>query len=127
MIGATVMPHNLYLHSSLVQSRAVSNTVTAKKEACKFNLIDSTVALNAAFLVNAAILIMAAADFHSRGILVTEIQQAHSLLDGVLGSGWPRSPLPWPCWRPVKVPPSPAPFPDRSSWRGFSTCACVPG
>jgi len=86
MIGATVMPHNLYLHSALVQSRAVSNTVTGKKEACKFNLIDSTVALNAAFLVNAAILIMAAADFHSRGILVTEIQQAHSLLDGVLGS-----------------------------------------
>ena len=86
MIGATVMPHNLYLHSSLVQSRAVSNTVTGKKEACKYNLIDSTVALNAAFLVNAAILIMAAADFHSRGILVTEIQQAHGLLDGVLGN-----------------------------------------
>jgi manganese transport protein len=86
MIGATVMPHNLYLHSSLVQSRAVSNTVTGKKEACKYNLIDSTVALNAAFLVNAAILIMAAADFHSRGILVTEIQQAHSLLDGLLGT-----------------------------------------
>ena len=86
IIGATVMPHNLYLHSSLVQSRAVSNTVTGKKEACKFNLIDSTVALNAAFLVNAAILVMAAADFHSRGILVTEIQQAHSLLNGVLGT-----------------------------------------
>jgi manganese transport protein len=86
MIGATVMPHNLYLHSSLVQSRAITETVTAKKEACRFNLIDSTVALNAAFLVNAAILVMAAADFHSRGILVTEIQQAHSLLDGVLGS-----------------------------------------
>ncbi len=86
MIGATVMPHNLYLHSSLVQSRAVSNTITGKKEACKYNLIDSTVALNAAFLVNAAILIMAAANFHSRGILVTEIQQAHSLLDGLLGT-----------------------------------------
>ncbi len=86
MIGATVMPHNLYLHSSLVQSRAVSNTITGKKEACKFNLIDSAVALNAAFLVNAAILIMAAADFHSRGIVVTEIQQAHSLLDGLLGT-----------------------------------------
>ena len=48
------------------------------KEACKYNLIDSSVALNAAFLVNAAILIMAAADFHSRGIPVTEIQQAHT-------------------------------------------------
>ncbi len=86
MIGATVMPHNLYLHSSLVQSRAVSNTFTGRREACKFNLIDSVVALNAAFFVNAAILIMAAADFHSRGILVTEIQQAHSLLDGLLGT-----------------------------------------
>jgi manganese transport protein len=86
MIGATVMPHNLYLHSSLVQSRAVANTLTGRREACKYNLFDSTVALNAAFLVNAAILIMAAADFHSRGIAVTEIQQAHSLLDGVLGT-----------------------------------------
>ena len=86
IIGATVMPHNLYLHSSLVQSRAVADTRTGKKEACKFNLIDSVVALNAAFLVNAAILIMAAASFHSRGILVTEIQQAHSLLDHALGS-----------------------------------------
>jgi manganese transport protein len=85
IIGATVMPHNLYLHSSLVQSRAVSNTYTGKAEACKYNLIDSTVALNFAFFVNAAILIMAAANFHSRGIVVTEIQQAHSLLDRVLG------------------------------------------
>ncbi|MFZ0728120.1 MAG: Nramp family divalent metal transporter, partial [Desulfobacterales bacterium] len=86
MIGATVMPHNLYLHSSLVQSRAVSDTITGKREACRFNLIDSAVALNAAFVVNAAILVMAAADFHSRGIVVTEIQQAHSLLDGLLGT-----------------------------------------
>jgi manganese transport protein len=85
IIGATVMPHNLYLHSSLVQSRAVSNTVTGKREACRFNLIDSMVALNAAFFVNAAILIMAAANFHSRGIEVTEIQQAHALLDNILG------------------------------------------
>jgi manganese transport protein len=86
IIGATVMPHNLYLHSSLVQSRAVANTLTGRKEACKFNLIDSVVALNAAFLVNTAILVMAAANFHSRGIDVTEIQQAHSLLDGILGT-----------------------------------------
>jgi len=85
IIGATVMPHNLYLHSSLVQSRAVSNTVTGKREACRFNLIDSVVALNAAFFVNAAILIMAAANFYSRGIEVTEIQQAHALLDNILG------------------------------------------
>jgi len=86
IIGATVMPHNLYLHSSLVQSRAVSNTYTGKAEACKFNLIDSAVALNAAFFVNAAILIMAAAVFFSRGILVTEIQQAHQLLKPILGT-----------------------------------------
>ena len=61
IIGATVMPHNLYLHSSLVQSRAVANTLTGKREACKFNLLDTTIALNGAFLVNASIVIMAAA------------------------------------------------------------------
>ncbi len=86
IIGATVMPHNLYLHSSLVQSRAVSDTITGKRDACRFNLIDSAVALNAAFLVNAAILITAAADFHSRGLVVTELEQAHQLLDSLLGS-----------------------------------------
>jgi manganese transport protein len=86
IIGATVMPHNLYLHSSLVQSRAVSNTHTGKAEAARFNFIDSLVALNAAFLVNAAILVMSAANFHSRGILVTEIQQAHQLLHPLLGT-----------------------------------------
>ena len=85
IIGATVMPHNLYLHSSLVQSRAVSNTYTGKAEACRFNLVDSVVALNAAFFVNAAILITAAANFHSRGIVVTEIQQAHQILGNLLG------------------------------------------
>ena len=85
IIGATVMPHNLYLHSALVQSRSVSNTFTGKNEACRFNLIDSVVALNAAFFVNAAILITAAACFYSRGIAVTEIQQAHALLDSLMG------------------------------------------
>jgi manganese transport protein len=85
IIGATVMPHNLYLHSSLVQSRAVSNTYTGKAEACRYNLVDSVVALNAAFFVNAAILITAAANFHSRGIVVTEIQQAHQILSNLLG------------------------------------------
>lgn len=86
IIGATVMPHNLYLHSSLVQSRAVSNTFTGKAEACRYNLLDSVVALNAAFFVNAAILVTAAADFHARGIVVTEIQQAHQILDNLLGN-----------------------------------------
>ena len=85
IIGATVMPHNLYLHSALVQSRAVSNTYTGKAEALRFNLVDSLVALNAAFVVNAAILVTAAANFHSRGIVVTEIQQAHELLGHLLG------------------------------------------
>ena len=85
IIGATVMPHNLFLHSALVQSRSVSNTFTGKNEACRFNLIDSVVALNAAFLVNAAILITAAACFYSRGIAVTEIQQAHQILDSLMG------------------------------------------
>jgi len=85
IIGATVMPHNLYLHSSLVQSRAVSNTYTGKAEACRYNLVDSVVALNAAFFVNAAILVTAAANFHSRGIVVTEIQQAHQILNNLLG------------------------------------------
>ncbi|MEZ4697464.1 MAG: Nramp family divalent metal transporter [Rhodothermales bacterium] len=86
IIGATVMPHNLYLHSSLVQTRRVSGTVHAKEEACRYNLLDSTIALNAAFFVNAAILILAAAVFHRNGIAVTEIQQAHRLLDTLLGS-----------------------------------------
>ena len=85
IIGATVMPHNLFLHSSLVQTRAIDRTYTGRAEACRFNLIDSIVALNGAFLINAAILIMSAADFHSRGIEVTEIQQAHAMLDRLLG------------------------------------------
>jgi manganese transport protein len=85
IIGATVMPHNLYLHSSLVQSRAVSNTITGKREASRFNMLDSVVALNGAFFVNAAILIMAAATFHARGIEVTEIKQAHMMLGNILG------------------------------------------
>jgi manganese transport protein len=85
IIGATVMPHNLFLHSSLVQTRAIDRTYTGRAEACRFNLIDSLVALNGAFLVNVAILIMSAADFYSRGIVVTEIQQAHELLQRLLG------------------------------------------
>ncbi|HBF33333.1 TPA: iron/manganese transporter, partial [Candidatus Sumerlaeota bacterium] len=85
IIGATVMPHNLYLHSSLVQSRAVSNTLTGKREACRFNFYDALIALNLAFFVNAAIYIMSAANFHARGIVVTEIAQAHEFLDQILG------------------------------------------
>ncbi len=86
IIGATVMPHNLYLHSSLVQTRAISDTHTGKAEACKYNLIDSAIALNGAFFVNASIMIMAAAVFYSRGLVVTEIQEAYHLLQPILGS-----------------------------------------
>src|SRR5699024_1390142 len=87
IIGATVMPHNLYLHSSLVQSRKIKRTKKGIKEALKFNLIDSTIALNLAFFVNAAILILAAAVFFSRGMHdVNEIQDAYKLLEPLLGN-----------------------------------------
>src|SRR3954468_21423399 len=87
IIGATVMPHNLYLHSALVQSRAVERTREGLKEATKYNLIDSVVALNAAFFVNAAILVLAAAAFHHRGHLdVARLEDAHKLLQPLLGS-----------------------------------------
>jgi manganese transport protein len=86
ILGATVMPHNLYLHSALVQSRRVARSEEGLKQACWFNFLDSTIALNAAFFVNAAILIVAAATFWTRGIEVSEIQQAHKMLDGLLGT-----------------------------------------
>ena len=86
MLGATVMPHNLYLHSSLVQTRSIERSKKGIKQACKFNLIDTVVALNAAFFVNAAILVLAAAVFWKRGVVVNELQQAHTLLNDLLGS-----------------------------------------
>lgn len=86
ILGATVMPHNLYLHSALVQTRLVEQTEEGKRQACKFNLIDTLIALNAAFLVNAAILIVASSVFYKHGLIVTEIQQAHSLLVPLLGT-----------------------------------------
>jgi manganese transport protein len=86
MLGATVMPHNLYLHSALVQTRQIGHTEPSKRAACRFNLIDSVVALNAALLVNGAILILSAAVFFRRNIVVTEIQQAHLLLAPLLGT-----------------------------------------
>jgi manganese transport protein len=86
ILGATVMPHNMYLHSALVQTRAIGTTAADKRVACRFNLIDSVVALNGALLVNAAILVLAAAVFFKRGIVVTEIQQAHVLLVPLLGT-----------------------------------------
>ncbi|HVN07048.1 MAG TPA: Nramp family divalent metal transporter [Bryobacteraceae bacterium] len=86
MLGATVMPHNLYLHSALVQTRQIGHTAASKRAACRYNLVDSVVALNAALLVNAAILILSAAVFFRHGIVVTEIQQAHLLLVPLLGT-----------------------------------------
>jgi manganese transport protein len=86
ILGATVMPHNLYLHSSIVQTRVVADTIPAKREAIKFATIDSTVALMFALFINGAILVLAAAVFHHSGHQeVAEIQDAYHLLDGLLG------------------------------------------
>jgi manganese transport protein len=87
IIGATVMPHNLYLHSALVQTRRFSKSEKGIKQALKFNFIDSAVALNLAFFVNAAILILAASAFYGKGYQsVTDIQDAHLLLQNIFGS-----------------------------------------
>lgn len=87
IIGATVMPHNLYLHSALVQTRKIGNDKDSIKKALKFNLIDSTIALNAAFFVNAAILILAASTFYiTNNSHIAKIEEAHHLLDGLLGN-----------------------------------------
>lgn len=87
IIGATVMPHNLYLHSALVQTRKINTDPKGIKRALKYNLIDSTIALNAAFFVNAAILILAASVFFASGNTdVARIQDAHTLLQPLLGS-----------------------------------------
>ncbi|MGZ3931391.1 MAG: Nramp family divalent metal transporter [Bacteroidia bacterium] len=87
IIGATVMPHNLYLHSSLVQTRKFERNEPAIRKAIRFNLIDSSIALNLALFVNAAILILAGASFFNRGMSdVVEIQDAHRLLEPMLGS-----------------------------------------
>ena len=86
IIGATVMPHNLYLHSALVKTRDIESTSPAKKEALRYYFFDTALALNVALLVNAAILILAASVFGSRGIAVTDISEAHHLLTPLLGS-----------------------------------------
>ncbi len=86
ILGATVMPHNLYLHSAIVQTRAWQKTPEKKWEAIKFGTIDSTVALSLALFINAAILIVAAATFHFSGNQdVAEIQDAYKLLSPLLG------------------------------------------
>ncbi|MBR0649948.1 divalent metal cation transporter [Roseomonas terrae] len=88
ILGATVMPHNLYLHTAVVQSRAWENTEPAKKEAIRFATLDSTIALAFALLINSAILITAASVFHSTGNTdVAEIQEAYRLMSPLLGTG----------------------------------------
>lgn len=91
IIGATVMPHNLYLHSALVQTRKIDRTDTGIRQALRFNRIDTTIALNLAFLVNAAILVLAASVFFKSGNShVAEIKEAHRLLPGFLGDLAPK-------------------------------------
>jgi manganese transport protein len=86
IIGATVMPHNLYLHSSLVQTRQISRTDEGIRSSIKFNLFDTVIALNLAFVVNAAILILAATAFFKNGYFkVAEIQDAYKLLERIFG------------------------------------------
>ncbi|HZK07271.1 MAG TPA: Nramp family divalent metal transporter [Bacteroidales bacterium] len=90
IIGATVMPHNLYLHSSLVQTRKIDRTFKGLRAAIKFNFIDTFIALNLAFFVNAAILVLAAAAFYVNGYFnVAEIQDASELLENLFGKAAP--------------------------------------
>jgi manganese transport protein len=87
IIGATVMPHNLYLHSGIVQTRAYGNSMEEKREAIKYATVDSTLALMFALTINAAILILAAATFHKAGQTdVAELGRAHELLQPLLGA-----------------------------------------
>jgi len=87
ILGATVMPHNLYLHSSLVQTRAFETTEAGKHEAVRHATLDTVISLGGAMLINSAILILAASVFHTRGRTdVAEIQDAHRLLSPLLGS-----------------------------------------
>ena len=86
ILGATVMPHNLYLHSSIVQTRKYAQTADGRREAVRYAFLDSTIALSLALFINAAILVVAAATFHRAGYTqVAEIQDAHRLLTPLLG------------------------------------------
>jgi manganese transport protein len=85
ILGATVMPHNLYLHSSIVQTRAFEKTREGTKRAIRSNTFDTIIALSAAFFVNGAILVLAAAVFGAAGIVVEELQDAYRLLTPALG------------------------------------------
>ena len=87
ILGATVMPHNLYLHSSIVQTRQYKRTAEGKKEALTFSLLDSTFSLTMAFFINAGILILGAAAFYGTNLDVSEIEAAYELLSPTLGVG----------------------------------------
>jgi manganese transport protein len=90
ILGATVMPHNLYLHSAIVQTRAYGETLPEKRQALRYATFDSTLALMFALLINASILILAAASFHATGRTgVAELGEAHTLLGPLLGLGAP--------------------------------------
>lgn len=87
ILGATVMPHNLYLHSGIVQTRVLGDTVEEKRESLNFATVDSTIALLFALLVNASILILAAAAFHANGRTdIVDLSEAHALLEPLLGT-----------------------------------------
>jgi manganese transport protein len=89
IIGATVMPHNLYLHSSLVQTRRIDTSERGIWSAIKYNFIDSAIALNAAFFVNSAILVLAASTFFKAGMFeVSSIEDAHKFLAPLIGNEW---------------------------------------
>ena len=80
ILGATVMPHNLYLHSALVQTRRIGSDARSKSTACRYYLLDAAIALNLAFFVNAAILVLSAALSQRYGVRLTMIEEAHELL-----------------------------------------------
>jgi manganese transport protein len=86
MLGATIMPHNLYLHSSLVQTRVAPSTAAGRRRALRYNLVDTLIALNVAFCINAAILVLAADVFHANGVVVTDLREAQRLLSPLLGT-----------------------------------------
>ena len=86
MLGATVMPHNLYLHSSLVQTRVAPASVEAQRRALRYGFVDTLLALNVAFVINASILVLASGVFHAHGIVVTDLREAQRLLSPLLGT-----------------------------------------
>src|SRR5437016_9589675 len=128
ILGATVMPHNLYLHSSIVQTRKYEQNAEGKAEAVKFATIDSTVALMFALFINAAILIVSAATYHTRGQNdVEEIQHAYKLLSPSLGV-----PVASPLFAIALLASGrnstlTARLPGRMGWRGFFNIRCGPG